>query len=164
MIFTATNDLLVLTLGEQRCGVPAADVVAVHRAVRAESLPGAPDSVEGIVNVRGEIVPLIDLRRRLGLEPVPLRAGHHVVVVRAAGRSLALRVDRAEGLRHIACPDDLRPVPPEAEDLPVGGVARLRDGLLLVYNPGLFLAPEETRRLQTVLAARAGTDQDGRDG
>ncbi|MEO8561278.1 MAG: chemotaxis protein CheW, partial [bacterium] len=61
-----TISFLRVRLGGATIGLPAAAVREIVRAVAITPLPGAPDIVEGAVNVRGRLVPVIDVRRLLG--------------------------------------------------------------------------------------------------
>jgi purine-binding chemotaxis protein CheW len=58
------RELLIFEIGASRFGLPSADVREVLRAVTIVPLPGAPPIVEGLINVRGRIVPVLDIRRR----------------------------------------------------------------------------------------------------
>jgi purine-binding chemotaxis protein CheW len=123
----STIELLTVTVGRVRCGFPAKEVDAVHRAARPQPLPGAPPIVEGILNISGQIVPLLDLRRRLGLPFQPVRAHQHLVVLRGG---------------------QLEGPAPDAR-----GVARLPDGLLLIYDPSRFLDAAEVHDVDAALEA-----------
>ena len=90
--------MLLFTLEGQRYALPAEDVRELVRAVRLTPLPRAPDVVEGLLNLRGELLPVLDLRRRFRLPPRPLSPSDHFIVAQAGPRRVALRVDRAEGL------------------------------------------------------------------
>jgi purine-binding chemotaxis protein CheW len=122
--------VLVFDVAGQRHGLPASDVQELLRAVAIVPLPRAPAGVEGIINLRGQVVPVVSLRGRLGQPDRPLEPSDHFIVVRAAGRLVALRVDRALDLVRLG-PADLGPV----EELGgVGWVARLADGLVLIHD------------------------------
>src|SRR5580700_5807067 len=63
--------VIVLGVGEERYGIDLADMAEVLPPVRATPVPGAGAILAGVVNVHGEIRPVIDLRRFLGVETVP---------------------------------------------------------------------------------------------
>jgi len=134
-----------------RFGVPERDVVAISRAVLIAPLPRAPAIVEGVVDLHGAIVPVLDVRARFGLPPRALSASDHFVFVRAAAMAgpRALRVDRALDLIEL---DDIADV----RDLPyvehVAGVARSPDGLVLVHDVATFLSEAEQLALADALA------------
>src|SRR4051794_33042700 len=92
------REVLLFTLEGQRYALPSADVRELVRAVRLTPLPRAPDVVEGLLNLRGELLPVLALRRRFRLPPRPLSPMDHLIIARAGTRLVGLRVDRAEGL------------------------------------------------------------------
>lgn len=149
-----SQQLAVLTfdLGGERCALPARDVREVVRAARPARLPKAPAIVEGVLNVRGELVPLLDARRRFGLAPRPMSPVDHIVVATAGGRVVAFTVERALDVVPIAAEDirDVADVAIGAEH--VAGIARLPDGLLVIYDLDAFLSADEALELDRSLA------------
>jgi len=148
--------ILVLRLGDLRCGLRASDVVEVLPAVRLAPLPGAPPIVEGLADVRGALMPVVDLRPRLALPPKPTSPSDHLVVTRARGRPIALRVDRAESFTDL---DPAAVVPVDTEIPGVGlvsGAARMPDGLVLIHDPTRFLSEAEEMSLAEAMQARQG--------
>ena len=120
--------------------------------VAIDALPGAPRGVEGVVDVRGEVLPVIDVRQRLGLAHRPPAVTDHLVIARTPERTVALRVDRAVSFETRDM-TDVRPVEagqPTAEH--VKGVARTADGLLVIVDIAAFLSGEESEALATALA------------
>jgi purine-binding chemotaxis protein CheW len=153
---TAPRDLLVVSVADHRCALPLDAVVEVHAAVQLTPLPDAPDVVVGLVNRRGTSLPVLDLRRRLGLPPRPLHPADCLVAVRLPDHDVALLVDAAL---------DLVTVPAEAVDTAVAqasaalysaGVAVLPDGLLVVVDLTRFLSRDEAQALQGALHAPTG--------
>lgn len=140
----------MFTLDEVRFGVRAEDVIEIVRAVWVTPLPGAPDVVEGVIDVRGQLVPVLDLRRRFGLPDKSIVPEDHMILVRAAGRTRALRADRATDIRAVA-PADIGPAG-QLEIAHLAGVARLTDGLLLLADLAGFLSEAEARSLDEALA------------
>lgn len=145
---------VAVTVGGHRCGLPADVVDEVHRAVEVTAVPLAPEVVEGVVDLRGEVVPVIGLRRRLGLPPREVRPSDRLVFIRLPGRRVALRVDAVL---------DLVTVHPTQQTAGAGllpdagyldGVVRLDDGLLLIHDVAAFLSSEEAASLDDALAQR----------
>lgn len=150
-------EFLVVELSGVRYGLPLSRVVEVVRAVFITPLPDAPDVVEGIVEVRGRVVPVYDLRLRFGLPPRHLDPAEHIVVVRAGRRRAALRCDRVEWIARVGR-QRLR----EADVVTRGGrqlagVASLDDGLVLIHDPEAFLGEAEREALDRALAERGRT-------
>jgi purine-binding chemotaxis protein CheW len=147
-----SREFLIFEVGGRRFGLPAAEVQEIVRAVAVVLLPGAPVGVEGVINVRGRVVPVLDLRQRFGLPAKPLEHTDHLVIARVAGRLAALRVDRTIDLVRLTDSD--------MDELAgfacgVGGrrVARLPEDMVLIHDDlSAFLSPGETAALDEALA------------
>ena len=98
-------EIVVFEVGGQQYGLPASDVRELQRAATLTPLPRAPAIVEGVVNLRGAVVPVLDIRSRFRLPPKPMEPTDHFVVARAGERLVALRVDRATDLIRVAAAD-----------------------------------------------------------
>ena len=131
-----TIQLATFTLDGELYGVPVDRVQEVLQDQRATRVPLAPGAVSGLMNLRGEVVLVLDLRRRLSLAP---RAADHTptsMVVRIDGEVISLLVDRIGDVVHVD-PAIFEP-PPET----LSGVARtliegaykLDDRLLLALD------------------------------
>lgn len=80
-------------LGEEIYALPVSSVHEILRVGQITRVPHAPSSVLGVCNRRGRVLPIVDLRSRLGLEARPTSAAARIVVVSSAGRLLGLLVD-----------------------------------------------------------------------
>jgi len=89
------REVLIFAIGRRHYGLPAEEVVELLRVVTCVPLARAPEGIEGVFSLRGTIVPILDLRPRLGLPARAAEPSDHLVVVRTWGRPVALRVDRA---------------------------------------------------------------------
>jgi purine-binding chemotaxis protein CheW len=147
--------VLVFDVAGQRHGLPASDVQELLRAVAVVELPRAPPGVEGIINLRGQVVPVVSMRGRVGQPERPLEPADHFIVARAAGRLLALRVDRALDLVQLG-PGDLDPVPDTVKGAGVSWLARLSDGLVPVHDLQGLLTRAEAAILADVLPPEKG--------
>ena len=97
------------------------------------AVPEAPESVLGVIDVGGRIVPVLDLRRRLGVAPRKPSLDHRLILLNVDGWRFFLPVDAVEGLV------DLAGAEPPPEPVPVGHPVRRvlggGDGLVLVLEP-----------------------------
>lgn len=82
-------------VGDADYVIPASEVLHLETYDGATRVPGAPPYVAGLVQVRGRVVPVIDLRARFGMEPAPRTLDHRVVVVQVGARVAGLLVDSA---------------------------------------------------------------------
>lgn len=140
---------LLIEVGGQRAALPATGVVELHPAVEHAALPNAPEVVDGLVNVRGTPVAVLDLRSRFGLPRRPPQVTDHLVLARVGSRTVALRVDRAVDLVTLAAADVHAAVLLGGSALV--GVATLPDGLLLIHDLDAFLSCSEAADLDAAL-------------
>lgn len=143
--------LLVFALDSRRFALPAGQVREIVHAVAVAALPKAPPIVEGAINYRGIIVPILNIRRRFNLPDEPLHPTQHFIVAHAGPRLVALRVDRATDL--LSVPDDA--IEPATRSVPgagyVLGIAKLADGLIVIHDLEQFLALDEAQHLDAAL-------------
>ncbi len=97
-----TESVLVFRLGGERYAVPARHAREVLRLPRIVPVPALPQTIRGIINLRGEIVAVSDLRPFLGLPVVERTAEERLIVAHAGAVTTALLVEKVEGLRTIA--------------------------------------------------------------
>lgn len=88
-------------VGDQVYGLPILAVQEVLRDTDIEPVPGASQQVLGVLNLRGNVVTVLDLRVRLGLPPTPATADSRIVIVEHAGESFGLSVDRVADVRKV---------------------------------------------------------------
>jgi purine-binding chemotaxis protein CheW len=91
--------------------VAASDVLQMESFDGVTKVPGTPPHVRGIVQIRGRVVPVIDMRARFALPPMDPTLDTRIVVITSHERTVGLLVDSAREVVHIA-PGDFRP-PPE---------------------------------------------------
>jgi purine-binding chemotaxis protein CheW len=82
-------------VGTADYALPAAQVLHLESYETATHVPGAPDYVAGLMQVRGRVVPVVDLRTRFGLPPIAHTIDHRVVIVQVGTRVAGLLVDSA---------------------------------------------------------------------
>lgn len=145
--------LLTFDLSGRRFALPASAVREVVRAVAIAPLPKAPPIVEGVINVRGTLVPMLDIRQRFGLSPAPVAPEQHLLIAQAGSRVVALRVDRAADLVSVeeeAIESAARVVPGIEY---VAGIAKLPDGVLVIHDLERFLSLDDAKRLDAAMPA-----------
>jgi len=135
------TDYMVVVFGTQRFGLPAAACREVLKVPRIVRVPRLPPHLPGIINLRGEIVAVTDLRPLLQLVAAPPTAAFRLVVVAAGSLRTALLVERVEGL----CTISARAVEAMTEGATHGAAdlfhGKLEDaGGLLLLDVGRLLA------------------------
>jgi purine-binding chemotaxis protein CheW len=105
---------VTFAVGAERFGFRVDRVREIIRVETVTRVPHAPFPVRGIVNLRGRVVPVLDLRVRLGLPAAPLGRENRILVCEAHGRALGLLVDAAHQVARV---DRLKVTPPPADVL-----------------------------------------------
>ena len=88
-------------VGTAEYALPASQVLHLESFETATHVPGAPPYVAGLVQVRGRVVPAVDLRKRFGLPPTDHVLEHRVIVVQLGSRIVGLVVDSAREVIHL---------------------------------------------------------------
>lgn len=138
--------LIRFSLGPHHCGLPIAEVREVLRIVAVTPLPEAPDFVEGVIDVRGRVIPVLDMRKRLGLEPGPHDSATRIVITSLRGHPAGLIVDEVSEVSEIEEADmGIDPSQSLGIDLHryVSRVVKAGDELIVVIDSGNILSTEE---------------------
>ena len=150
--------LVVFALDRQRFALPLSAVERALRVVDVLPLPRAPQIVRGIIDVAGQIVPVVAPRDRFGLPPRETALGDQLLLARSATRTLALLVDGVSG---VADCDEADLAAPDVPGTPyVRGIAKLADGLVVIHDLDAFLSLDEEQALDHALADAADRDAD----
>lgn len=146
-------DILVFEVAGSRYGVATDVVQELVRAVAVTPLPEPPPVVEGVINVRGTVVPVFDLRRRFHLPEKEMEPSDHLVVARAGERTVALHVDRVLEVLQVTPEELAGGTALGAGSRYVSGVAKLADGLVLIHDLSTFLSEAESHLLDASLSS-----------
>lgn len=145
------DKLLVFELDGQRYALRLSSVQRVIPAVEVTRLPHAPEIVLGVIDLRGEVLPVVNVRRRFRLPEREIDLGDRFIIARTSRRSVALVADATAGV--IEAPNGQ--VVTSDKILPhlnyVEGVVKLADGIVLIHDIDEFLSLEEVRTLDGAL-------------
>lgn len=135
----------------------AVDILSVqeiNRMVDITRVPKAPVFVEGVINLRGRIIPVLDMRRRFGLPEAARTARSRIVVVNVQGRVVGLIVDSVSEVLRIS-KSTIEPPPTLGTTIGeefIQGVGRINERLLIVLDLNRLLTPGERAALDGVKA------------
>jgi len=150
-----TGDLkqfISFSIGEEEYGLELLRVKEVIRIREITWLPKAPSFVKGIINLRGDVIPVIDLRERFGLGARETAASARVIVVEVEQRLIGMVVDSASQAVRIPA-DQIDPPPPMLGGFSqefITGVGKLDDKLIILLNTDAILTMEEMSALSTI--------------
>jgi purine-binding chemotaxis protein CheW len=141
--------LVTFFLAEEEYGVPVLRSREIVRVGEITRIPEAPAHIRGVFNLRGRILPVVDLRTRLGLPLGTVTPRSRLILVEAHGRVLALLCDGVSRMTRVAA-SLVRPPPAEALSTQVDyvtGVAQVQGRLIILLDLDrvLLLAPEAAR-------------------
>jgi purine-binding chemotaxis protein CheW len=143
----ATGTLLhvLFRVGDTDYVLPASEVLQMESYAGATAVPGTEAYVAGLVQVRGRVVPVIDLRKRFGLPPVTPTLDTRVVVVQRDERTVGLVVDSAREVVQLAA-DALKPPPDVIGQHGNGfikGVGKAGQRLVMLIDFGRVIGQEQ---------------------
>jgi len=133
--------LAVFHVGRYVCGLLISTIQEINKNLLLTPVHEAPDYVRGIINLRGNIVTVIDLRRRLGLESISLQPSTRNVIVKLDREMVGLLVDAVDDIVEVE-QADIRPTPAHlAKDLgdAFEGVIQLGDELVAILELNYLL-------------------------
>lgn len=143
------TQLVVFRLGTEEFGVEILQVQEIILLSPITRVPKAPGFVEGVINLRGEIIPVVDLRKRFGLEAGELKEDARIVVVDVADNLVGMIVD--EVTQPLSLPtSQIQPPPPLAggvEAAYLRGIGKLADRLIVILNLERALSSQEVEAL-----------------
>ncbi|MFZ0732481.1 MAG: chemotaxis protein CheW [Candidatus Sulfotelmatobacter sp.] len=134
-------------VGRETYGVPITSLHEIVRVPEITAVPDAPDYLEGVINLRGKIVSVMDLRKRFGEKNAALKKQNRILVVEHTGRLAGLIVDSASEVLKI--PADAVEAPPAVfQDGGlncVTGLGKVGGRLIVLLDMSKLLAPESLR-------------------
>jgi purine-binding chemotaxis protein CheW len=146
-----SRHFIFFSLHEQRYALRLGVVERVLRIAEISPLPQAPGMVLGMINIQGQVLPVINLRRRLSLPEREIRLSDQLIMAQTSQRSVALVVDGVYGV--VERPEDA--VIPAKTILAgmeyIRGVMLFRDGVILIHDLDRFLSLEEVNAFDEIM-------------
>ncbi len=153
---TATEmQLVVFDLASEYYGVDIGDVREIIRMQTITRVPGAPPFVEGIINLRGQVIPVVDLRKRLELEISEQTADSRIVWVTINGQDVGVIVDAVTEVLRIP----LTSIEPPSSMVSsvdsdyLRGIAKLEDRLIILLDMSKVLAMIDGQMMSNLQSA-----------
>ena len=145
--------LVTFRIGEEEFGVDILRVQEIIRTMAITRVPKAPDFVEGVINLRGKVIPIIDLRKRFGLEVKEYVKHTRIIVIEISNMIVGFVVDAVSEVLRIPA-DTVEPPPPAVmggiDSEYISGVGKLEDRLLILLDLDKLLSQEEQAELGQV--------------
>jgi purine-binding chemotaxis protein CheW len=104
------SQFLTFSLGEEEYGIELLKVQEIKGYSAITPIPNSPAHIKGVMNLRGAVIPIVDLRIRFGMEAVNYTKFHVIIVINVGTKVMGLLVDAVSDVLTVA-PDDIRPAP-----------------------------------------------------
>jgi len=146
--------LVIFKLANEDYGLPISKVQEINRMVAVTKLPNSPEFMEGIINLRGRIIPVLDLRKRFGFNTREHQEDTRIIVVDISGQTVGLIVDAVHEVAKIPG-DCIEPPPPSfvMDAQFVQGIGKFADALVVILDIDRVITTQESVILRDVAAS-----------
>ena len=150
-----TLQVVTFALGSEEYGVDIAQVQEINRMVTITHVPRAPRFMEGVINLRGQLIPIIDLRTRFGMDRSERTKNTRIVVTEIGSKRIGMVVDSVSEVLRIPveqiedAPDLVAGVDTEY----IRGVGKMGDRLIIMLDLGRAISGAEKVELEKLNAA-----------
>ncbi len=144
--------LVTFNLGDEEYGIPIVQIQEINRLGRITRVPHTPEFVEGVTNLRGEVIPVVDLRKRFGISPRERDDRTRLVIIQLNNKKTGLIVDWVNEVARLYR-KDIEPPPSMLEsqvDLRfISGIAKMgNERMIIVLNVDEIFSQEEKEAIQ----------------
>jgi purine-binding chemotaxis protein CheW len=147
-----TTQLVSFFIKQDEFAVDISRVQEINKMAAIAHVPRAPKFVEGVINLRGHIVPVINLRERFGLEKIGLTKSTRIIVINIDNRQVGLIVDSVSEVKRVNC-SEIKDPPSEAvgdaADF-VTGIANVNGRLLIILDLHKILNSQEMHTIEAI--------------
>lgn len=144
--------LVSFTMGREEYGVDILKVQEINRMVQITQVPNSPDYVDGVINLRGRVIPVIDLRTKMGLGRKEHDKDTRIIVVELDGKTIGFIVDKVKEVLRI--PSSIIEPPPDMvaglDAEYITGVGKLEDRLLILLDLERIVSLKEKAELNII--------------
>ncbi len=146
------TQLVVFELEKEEFACMINDVREVLKMIRITPLPRSLDFIEGVINLRGEVIPVIDLRKRFGLPAVERTDESRIIIVEVDERMVGLTVDSVSEVIRLSN-NQIQEAPEQVargRTEMIMGVGKIEDRMLIILNLNRILTAEEQLALEDI--------------
>jgi purine-binding chemotaxis protein CheW len=146
-----TIQVVSFKLGSEEYGVDIAQVQEINRMVAVTHVPRAPQFMEGVINLRGQLIPIIDLRARFGMPRAEHTKNTRIVVTEIGTKRVGMVVDSVSEVLRL----DVGAIEPAPEMITgvdteyIRGVGKIEDRLIILLDLAKIISGSEKRELES---------------
>jgi purine-binding chemotaxis protein CheW len=146
--------LVIFHLAKEQYGLPITKVQDINRIMPITKMPSVPEFVEGIINLRGRIIPVVDLRKRFYLPSVEYTDEARIIIVQIRNELVGIIVDSVTEVARISSKDVEPPPATFSNDVEMKyilGVGKRADSLITLLDIDQIMTAKEASELRQVL-------------
>ena len=130
------NKYVIFKLAEEYYGLSIDNVISIEKPSQITRIPNAPSYIKGVINLRGEVIPVIDLRNKLGMETRDLDRSSRIIVVSSNEIFAGLIVDTSSDVLEIHKENIDKPPTNENEEYIdyIKGIGKIKDRLIILLD------------------------------
>lgn len=138
---------VIFSLGSEEYGLPIEAVQEITRLSGVHPIPKAPDYIKGLISIRGQAIPLINMHQKFGIQPQ--NEAEYAIIIEINGGLVGFAVEEVKEVRTL---DDIAP-PPLLITAPfIGGIVNLPDRIIIQIHPERILEDEEIADLHQLMS------------
>lgn len=144
--------LVLFLLAKEEYGLPITKVQEINRMVPITQLPQTPEFMEGVINLRGRVIPVIDLRKRFQLSAAAISDDTRIIIVDVNGQTIGVIVDAVTEVVRLPGASVEPPPPTFVLDCQyVQGIGKMEDRLLILLDIDKVLTSQEVITLKSLV-------------
>lgn len=150
---TAGNEkqLILFILGKGNYGIPIENVNEIKKIEDITVVPKAPKFIEGVINLRGNVIPVIDLRKRFGMDKYEFSKRTKIIIVEVAKRQFGLIVDAVAEVVTLT-KEQIEQSLPTVSGLKaefINGIGKMNEKLIIILEISKILSSTEDIKVET---------------
>ncbi|KXG77177.1 chemotaxis protein CheW [Thermotalea metallivorans] len=148
----AEKQYVIFKLGNEEYGVDIMNVKEISEYKPSVKVPNTPKFVDGIINLRGDITPIINLKKRFNLEETEINSDTRIIVIHVKNRQVGFVVDEASQVLRLS-EENIEQAPELIAGVDkkyITGVGKLKDRIVLLLNLEEVLSDDEKEKIQHI--------------
>ena len=150
---------VIFNISNEEFAIDIKKVKEIIRVKKSTRIPQAPSFIQGVINLRGDVIPVVDLRKRFGLDATEITNETRTVIVEIRDDLLGLIVDAVTEVLRID-EEEIEPPPNNIAGLKaeyISGVGKVDERLLIILNIEKLLTSEERLKLESKALGKEGS-------
>lgn len=144
---------IIFNLNKEKYGVDISLVNAIEPAQQTVRIPNAPDHIKGIINLRGEVIPVFSLRSKFNIEEGD-SSDRKLIVTNVKGMPIALEVDEVSEIQNLTNMDisDVPAIVKSYDTLYIKSIAKINENMVIILNTEKLMSDEEQENIEAFMA------------